>query len=353
MDLSSAGRRLRRWSPLLLFLALSLALKFALPSHLPVGPAVALGDADAWVLSPAMAGSRSKDTLYWRGSGPGVHTASRVVPAGPEGSFLALRACLREAPAVAAGAVLLASENGGALDFNRHYFASRLSGVVAGECATDLFPRRDGDGDAIVQIVLLEPDELLAISGLSVTPMEENPRWRQLRIALLPLGIGLVLWMFVSYLGQKPRLLGFAGLGTVMAFLFGCCVSVGLKADIYALLSGGRQIIVEQDLAGMLLNPFPMGGFSLFTLLHGVLFAFACVCLEMLRRGAWLDLLFLGAISETLQIWVPGRGPGISDMLVDWTGVTVGLALVLVVRGGQRVRLLLQHQRVDEDAPRL
>lgn len=353
MDLSALGRRLRRWSPLLLFVALSLALKFALPAHLPVGPALALGDADAWVLSPSMAGSRSDDTLYWRGSGPGVSTASRVVPAGREGSFLALHACLRQAPSVGAGAVLLASENGGALDFNRHYFASRLSGVVPGECATDLFPRRDGDGDAIVQVVLLEPDELLAISEMAVTPMEENPRWRLLRIAMLPLGIGLVLGMFLPYLERKPRLPGVAGLGAVVAILFGCCVSVSLKADIYALLSGGRQIVVEQDLAGMLLNPFPLGGFSLFTLLHAVFFACASGFLETQRRGAWLDLLFLGVVSETLQIWVPGRGPGVSDMLVDWTGVAAGLVLVLVFRGGQRVRLLLQHQRVDEDAPRL
>ncbi len=341
--------RIRRWLYLLAFLLASLGALTVLPAHLAVGPAVALDDAPAWVLSSGMAGTRDNETLYWRGRGPGMHTASRVAPAPRNAEFLALHACMRRAAAPNGAALFLASENSGALDFNRHYFASQISRLPQGECATDLFPRRDGDGDAIVQLAIFEPDARVAIDSVTLTPMQENPQWRLLRRVMLPLGIGLVLYLFLPYLLMTPRLLGLGGVAAVVAILFGCCVGVSLKADIYALISGGRQIVVEQDLASMLLSPFPLGGFSLFTYLHGVFFATACVLLETLRRGAWLDLLLLGAASETLQIWVPGRGPGVSDMLVDWAGVAAGLTLVLVFRSAQRVRLFLQHQRIDKD----
>lgn len=339
-----------RWLYLLVFMLVSLWAVAILPAHLPVGPAVALDEAQAWVLSSGMAGSRDDDTLYWRGRGPGMHTASRVAPAPRNAEFLALHACMRRVAAPDSAALFLASENSGALDFNRHYFAGQISRLPEGACATDLFPRRDGDGDAIVQVAIFEPDARVAIDSITLTPMQENPQWRLLRRVMLPLGIALVFYLFLPYLLMTPRVPVLGGAGAVVAILFGCCVSVSLKADIYALISGGRQIVVEQDLASMLLSPFPLGGFSLFTYLHGVFFATACVFLVVLNRGAWMDLLLLGAASETLQIWVPGRGPGVSDMLVDWAGVATGLLLVLVFRGGQRVRLFLQHQRVDKDA---
>ena len=37
--------------------------------------------------------------------------------------------------------------------------------------------------------------------------------------------------------------------------------------------------------------------------------------------------MLLGLTTEALQVFVPGRGPGFYDMLVDWSGVLCGLVL--------------------------
>jgi VanZ family protein len=78
-----------------------------------------------------------------------------------------------------------------------------------------------------------------------------------------------------------------------------------------------------------------------FTVLHAVLFALAAFLLGRAREGAWLDLLLLGAVTETLQFFVPGRGPGVSDMLVDWSGVALGTALLFALRRRQGEGLAL------------
>ncbi|MDP5053148.1 MAG: VanZ family protein, partial [Congregibacter sp.] len=165
--------------------------------------------------------------------------------------------------------------------------------------------------------------------------------------------------VFNSYRRARPGpltivgLLTLAGLLTVLVILFGCCVSVSLKADIYALLTGGRSSDAGAGLQSLLQVPFPLGGFSLFTFFHAVLFCGATFFLGLVRRHAWLDMLLLAPVTETLQLFVPGRGPGTSDMLVDWFGVAVALPLVFLLRRSQRVRSLLEHQRIHEDTPRL
>ena len=88
--------------------------------------------------------------------------------------------------------------------------------------------------------------------------------------------------------------------------------------------------------------------------MHAVLFALAALFLGLARgREAWVDLLFLGAATETLQRFVPGRGPGVSDMLVDWLGIAIGALLVVLLRRSERVGLFLEKQGIDEDACRL
>lgn len=66
---------------------------------------------------------------------------------------------------------------------------------------------------------------------------------------------------------------------------------------------------------------------------------FACLgaCLTwlfgMLRKKPWLPLLFgflAACLDETIQIFVPDRGPAIRDVLIDAAGVCIGFAVLLL-----------------------
>lgn len=66
---------------------------------------------------------------------------------------------------------------------------------------------------------------------------------------------------------------------------------------------------------------------------------FACLgaCLSwlfgMLRKQSWLPLLcgFLAAcLDETIQVFVPDRGPAIWDVGIDTAGVCLGIAALLI-----------------------
>ena len=348
---------LRRWRWPALYVLLSVTAALLFPALQPVADKQALlGDASEWVLSAGVDADVSAAVVRWRSGAAGPFTASRAValPAGTE--FVGLRVCLDKAVADDGAALMLASVTAaGMLDFNRHYRLWGVSGSDPGACLEDALPRREGDGVAIVQVQLLVPGAELAVSELSVVPLRVSPVWRIAQPLLLVLGLALLVLPFRAYIDRRPRLFAAVGLLGVAAILFGCTVSVSLKADIYALLTGGRSAVIStQTLSELLLTVFPAsGGFSIFTYMHALLFAGATLVLSLVYRYAWLDLLLLAPVTETLQLFVPGRGPGISDVLVDWEGVLLAWLLVAVLRRSQRVRLFLQQQGIDEDVTRL
>ena len=68
---------------------------------------------------------------------------------------------------------------------------------------------------------------------------------------------------------------------------------------------------------------------------------FACLgCLlsgfvRMVRERKWEQILlpliagiFVAAVDETIQFFVPGRGPGIKDVGIDTLGVSLGIVLI-------------------------
>ena len=265
--------------------------------------------------------------------------------------------------------IMLASVYRGHLDFNRAYRLGAFGGAAAGQCLSAILPRRRGDGAAVLQIQLLDDAEgdadvqgqvqdpvqgrpgdkikskvrELVLAQLSVRPLQENPAWRWTRRAMLPAGIALLVIAMASYARGRPTRCAWAGLLVVAGIVFGCCVSVSLKADIYAVLTGGRSLPARLPAAELLRLPFPTGGLPIFTGLHALLFALASLLLGLTQRRAWQDLMLLGLATEALQYFVPGRGPGLQDVLVDWIGVFCGLGLVVLLRHSGRVSLLLQE----------
>ncbi len=73
-----------------------------------------------------------------------------------------------------------------------------------------------------------------------------------------------------------------------------------------------------------------------------------CLCwlFGMLRQKQWERVAFpLGAgvlaacIDECIQIFVPGRGPGILDVAIDSTGVILGIIILTLVQKHKSKRL--------------
>jgi VanZ family protein len=52
--------------------------------------------------------------------------------------------------------------------------------------------------------------------------------------------------------------------------------------------------------------------------------------------------MLLGVATETLQIFVPGRGPGVTDVALDWSGLLAAALLLFFFGVSQRVGLLLK-----------
>ena len=203
--------------------------------------------------------------------------------------------------------------------------------------------RANGDAQGRTGDKIKDNVRELELAPLSVRPLQENPAWRWTRRAMLPVGIALLVIAMASYASVRPTRCAWAGLLVVAGIVFGCCVSVSLKADIYAVLTGGRSLPARLPAAELLRLPFPTGGLPIFTGLHALLFGLASLLLGLTQRRAWQDLMLLGLATEALQYFVPGRGPGLQDVLVDWIGVFCGLGLVVLLRHSGRVSLLLQE----------
>ena len=92
------------------------------------------------------------------------------------------------------------------------------------------------------------------------------------------------------------------------------------------------------------------GGGLLRKFAHFTEFACLGMCLRwlfgMLRRKKWEQLLFpFGAgvltacMDETIQIFVPGRGPGLKDVGIDTLGLTLGIVIISLIKYHKKLNL--------------
>jgi len=336
--------RLQAWWWLPLYVALALILdQFVAHDRVLFASGDLSDDPEAWSLSSSLEARGDDGALRLLRRGPAPGTASRLLTIPQEGAFLGLRACFASAYRASSVLVAAVSIREGRLDFNRPYRLASDNAREAGTCLEARLPRRDADASQVLlQVQLRGADRSVVISDLTVTALEERRFWHALRLGMLAVGLAALTLVFSGFVQASPRWAAWAGLTVVAGIVFGCCVSSALKADIYVLLSGGRTAPAPGSAAELLRSVVPAGGFSIFTLLHAVLFSAATVLLLSVRRHAWCDLLLLGIATETLQVYVPGRGPGLSDALVDAFGVGVGMGLFVLLRCAQGKRLTLQ-----------
>ena len=72
-----------------------------------------------------------------------------------------------------------------------------------------------------------------------------------------------------------------------------------------------------------------LGHFTEFACLGGLL----CWLFTILKKQVWLALpcgMLVAAVDETIQMFVPDRGPSIIDVGIDTLGVAMGMILLLV-----------------------
>lgn len=337
-----------RWRWLLLFILCSQVIRFTVTPFEAIRAPVNVPLARGWTLSPDMVlipGDGHVTFHAGRSRGPGPATATRRLSVSDHAGFIELSACTAEGGSQGAE-LLLASLRRGALDFNRQYAVYGFSALAGGACARDQIPRRREDTAAYLQLQLTDVAATAQLVSLRVVELRQTPLWSVLRQVALPLGLLLLLWPYRSYLRARPAWRVLLGLGSLGAILLGCLVSTPLKADIYSLLTGGRELALSADPEALLSTPFPVGGFSLFSFGHAVLFASAGLFLAPLAQGArqgWLDLMLLGVATETLQTFVPGRGPGLMDVALDWSGLLVAALLLLFFGVAQRVGLFAKQ----------
>ena len=73
-----------------------------------------------------------------------------------------------------------------------------------------------------------------------------------------------------------------------------------------------------------------------------------CWLLGMLKKSIHLPMFWgfaVACIDETIQIFVPGRGPGLRDVLIDGCGVLTG---VILLRIGYYVRKRKQPNHLED-----
>lgn len=353
-----------RWltaAPVIGFLVITAALVITLTPFEPLAPPTSLIEPTGWISSDASITA----ALTEQGAGLRIHSrssrsfASHAVSGTDGADFMRVKLCLAEAmptlpetaqyPERPAAIPMLASMREGAPDFNRQFIMWGFYESIAGECETHLLSRLVGDGDAIAQVQVGANDIDIVFSEFTIQPIRHTDIWQMIRRAMLGAGLFVVAVYFLRYrptsLRVTPRnLLAMAGLCGVAGILFGCCVSVGLKADIFALINAGASTTpAPLGLEESLRQAFPEPGFGVFTQMHAVFFCVTTVLLGMLSRTAILDMVLLAVTTETLQFFVPGRGPGISDALVDCLGIAIASGLLLLLWRSQRVRLFLEE----------
>lgn len=119
----------------------------------------------------------------------------------------------------------------------------------------------------------------------------------------------------------------------VLIFIWGNSL---LPGEVSGALSDWVKDILTSLLPGDGLES-PQGGgllrkaahFTEFTALGLLL----CWLFGMLKKKGWVPILWgvaAACLDETIQIFVPGRGPGLRDVLIDSCGVLTGVILLRI-----------------------
>lgn len=103
-------------------------------------------------------------------------------------------------------------------------------------------------------------------------------------------------------------------------------ISGAISDFIWKLISFGKEASAHRTGTGILRK---LGHFTEFACL-GALFAWLYSMLKRPRVFALLCGFAVACVDETIQCFVPGRGPRFTDVLLDSAGAACGIALLLL-----------------------
>ncbi|MGI9452014.1 MAG: hypothetical protein ACR2QH_15445 [Geminicoccaceae bacterium] len=205
-------------------------------------------------------------------------------------------------------------------DWNYPHNLFRLRGTNPTETISQVFPVPSSVNQAVLSLEMNNATGEMTISDLELYPVEEQPGFRRVAIALMIawaiLGLFAASAIFNSIRSSHVRLaLG----GMIGIFALGLFMPAPVRDALITMLhipSGGEGGI-EPDMIG-----------------HGVVFAIMAFLVRLGRPDdpIWLHLgswTLIAIASETLQLFTFDREPSLVDFLVDGIGFALGLTLAI------------------------
>ena len=117
----------------------------------------------------------------------------------------------------------------------------------------------------------------------------------------------------------------------------------GFVRDIVSAIFGGIGGDGEEVFGEGILRK--IAHFIEFTCL-GVLLCWLFSMLGKHRLGAWGCGFLTACVDETIQVFVPGRGPRVTDVLLDSAGVACGIALLIA---GYTIYIKKKNKNLEEN----
>ncbi|MCQ8183174.1 VanZ family protein [Methylomonas sp. SURF-1] len=270
-------------------------------------------------------------------------TLGQFIPPVSAGSLLHLSAYTKtidvtdgKRPWETARIVLLAYDRFGKPMYNHPHLLVAQNGTSDWTRHEQVFRVAENTGKLQLLIQLIHAEGQFFVKTLSLRPVVANSEFASYRAWFIAVWTFLALWIGAPFLrrastNRSDALILLIALG----ILAGVSMPQSLKQTIGDIISPSADFGSNIEHANALsifqftfsipeLDIYKYGHFAMFTLLAAAANRRSSVKLPTLQK-LFLITLFAFA-SEVLQLFVPGRGPQVGDILIDTAGIITGLA---------------------------
>ncbi|MDX2477517.1 MAG: VanZ family protein, partial [Gammaproteobacteria bacterium] len=232
-------------------------------------------------------------------------------------------------------------------DYNRPHTLFSLTGSTDWREYSELFHAYPGIDRMKLQIQLSKTSGVLDVKGLQLYAAEYKDSWLFLKPVMIVAALGFLAWVFLPYAQNRGGRAGLLALGAIVLIIFFTAMPNALKSTLYGLLKEWMTIasslfenhstsavdVTGEGKAAVIESQVLTGKTTyFFVLMHYLFFTVATVFLlfsypDRRVRQKIYDLFTLAVLTECIQIFVRDRGPSVTDVMIDMTGVLTGLAL--------------------------
>ena len=232
-------------------------------------------------------------------------------------------------------------------DYHRSHELFSLIGSMDWREYSELFHVYPGIDRMKLQVQLSKTSGILDVKDLQLYAAEYKDSWLFLKPVMIVAALVFLAWVFLPYAQNRSGRAGLLALGAIVLIVVFTAMPNALKSTLYGLLKEwlaivsslfanystnavgvtgeGEAVVVESQVLTGKTTYF-------FALMHYLFFTVATVFLlfsypEKSVRQKIYDLFTLAVLTECIQIFVRDRGPSVTDVMIDMTGVLTGLAL--------------------------